>query len=324
MKVLGIEGTAHTLGIGIVEGGKILADARSLYKPELGKGIIPHEAKQHHQSHADSVLEQALEGAKIGMEDVDAIAYSAGPGLPPCLLFTFSYASQLAKRFQKPLIPVNHCCAHLEIAKLTTGCKDPIFLYLSGGNTQVIAYVGGRYRVFGETCDVAVGNCLDVVARSLGLAGGAELEKLALQGKYVKLPYCVKGMDVSFSGIITAALKLCKKGVARTDIAYSLQETCFAMLTEVAERALAHVGKLECLVTGGVAANRRLRQMISCMCEEREAKAYFVPPEYAGDNGVMIAWLGLLQFKTGCVPKLQDFLPNWRVDQLDACWVQSL
>jgi universal protein Kae1 len=318
----------NTFGIGVItEGGRILADERVIYAPPPGKGIIPHEARQHHERFASRVLCDALRKSKLKLENVDVIAYSAGPGLPPPLLFTANFASKLSQELGKPLVPVNHPVAHLEIAKLTTGATDPIFLYLSGGNTQVIAYVEGRYRVFGETLDIPCGNALDVVARAMGLPmpGGPEIERLAKKGKYVELPYVVKGMDVSFTGIATAAIRLYEKGVAREDIAYSMQETCFAMLTEVAERAMAHTGKEECLVTGGVAANQRLREMVATMCEERGANAYFVPPEYSGDNGVMIAWVGILTYRH-CrpLPSIRDrILPKWRVDAVPICWTSK-
>jgi N6-L-threonylcarbamoyladenine synthase/protein kinase Bud32 len=302
-----------------------LADERDVYVPPLGKGIIPNEAAKHHENVKENILNKALEAANIKLDEIDIIAYSAGPGLPPCLMVTANFAREISERYNKPLVKVNHACSHLEIGKLTTQAKDPIFVYLSGGNTQIIAFVEGKYRIFGETEDISVGNCLDVVAREMNLPmpGGPEIEKLAKKGKYVELPYVVKGMDVSFSGIQTAAINLLKKGVAKEDVAYSLQETCFSMITEVTERAMAHTGKEECLVIGGVAANERLREMITKMCEERNAKAYFVPPKYSGDNGVMIAWCGLLHYKYDCVPKVEDkILPNWRIDEVQMCWIK--
>jgi len=262
----------------------------------------------------------------LGLEDIDIISYAAGPGLPPCLLIGANFAIELSKKHKKLLIPVNHCAAHLEIGKLMTGTKDPVFVYLSGGNTQIIAFAGGRYRIFGETEDAPLGNCLDVVAREMGfqMPGGPEIEKLAKKGKYVELPYVVKGMDVSFSGIMTAAIKLLKKGIPKEDVAYSLQETCFAMLTEVTERALAHTGKEEVLLVGGVAANKRLQKMMQIMCEERGAKFYVVPKRYSGDNGVMIAWAGLLAYRSGWKPDFKDKIrPKWRIDEVEITWFKQ-
>jgi glycoprotease/Kae1 family metallohydrolase len=206
-----------------------------------------------------------------------------------------------------------------------TNAKDPVISYHSGGSSETIVFSEGRYRIFGECHGMALGNVLDVVAREMNLPhpGGPQIEKLALKGKYIELPYTVKGMDFSLTGLLTIAINLLKKGVAKEDIAYSLQETCFAMLTEVTERALAQTGKDEVLLVGGVAANKRLQEMMKLMCEERGAKFYVVPPEYSGDNPIMIAWCGLLHYKFGCMPKVKDkILPNWRIDQVPICWMK--
>lgn len=322
---LGIESSAYVFGVGIAtETGKILVNEKAVYKPEVGKGLIPNIAQKFHLDNSNTVLKNALEKAKLAIEDVDIISYTAGAGIPLCLLAGADLAIKLSKKLKKPLVPVCHQVAHLEIGKLTTKTKDPIFLYLSGGNTQVIAFTEGKYRIFGETEDIPVGNCLDVVAREMKLLtpGGVEIENLAKNGKYVELPYVVKGMDLSFSGVATAAINLFKKGVAKEDISYSLQETCFAMLTEVTERAVAHTNKDEVLLVGGVAANKRLQEMVSIMCKERGAKFFVVPQEYSGDCGSMIAWTGILAYKHKKIPKIKDkILPRWRIDQVP--WFQT-
>jgi N6-L-threonylcarbamoyladenine synthase/protein kinase Bud32 len=226
----------------------------------------------------------------------------------------------------KPLEGVNHCLAHIEIGRLATKAIDPLTLYVSGGNTLVAAYDSGRYRIFGETLDIAVGNMLDVFARQAGMPhpGGPKIEQLAALGKdFVDLPYTVKGMDLSFSGLVTAATNILKNGSYRLeDICYSLQEVAFSMLAEVTERALAHVEKKNVLLTGGVAANRRLQEMISIIASEHEAQFNVVPREYSGDNGAMIAWTGLLQFKNGIITRLGDSIlkPKWRLDEIDVPW----
>jgi len=258
------------------------------------------------------------------MNDIDVIAYVAGAGLPPCLFVGAKFASKLVEEWKKPLIKVCHQIGHLEIGKLTTGVKDPIFVYLSGGNTQIIGFVEDCYRVFGETEDVPVGNCLDVVAREMKLEmpGGLQIEKLAKSGKYLEIPYIVKGMDTSYTGIATAAINLFRKGASKEDVAYSLQETCFAMLTEVTERALSHTDKKEVLLVGGVAANKRLQEMMKKMCDERGAVFFVVPEEYSGDQGVMIAWAGLLAHKIGWKPDFDDIVkPKWRID--DVKWFKT-
>ena len=322
---LGIESTAHTFGIGIATSeGKILANERDMYKSPEGKGIIPAEAGTHHRKVADEILKRALERAKISLADVDFVCYSAGPGLPPALLAGADFAEQLTKKLKKKLIPVNHPAAHLEIGKLMTETKDPVYVYLSGGNTQIIAFTEGRYRIFGETEDIPVGNCFDVFAREVGLPmpGGPGVERIAKAGKYVELPYVVKGMDLSFSGILTETRRLYRKGIKKEDLAFSMQEVCFAMLTEVTERALAHTNKKEVLLVGGVAANKRLQKMIQVMCEERGAKMYVVPEEFAGDQGAMIAWVGVLAAKSGYRQKIEERInPNWRIDQVEVSWL---
>jgi len=215
----------------------------------------------------------------------------------------------------------------LEIGKMTTHTKDPIFVYLSGGNTQIIAFTEGRYRIFGETMDIPVGNAFDVVARKMGLPmpGGPEIERLAKDGKYIELPYVVKGMDLSFSGIATACERKIEQGNKKEDIAYSLQETCFDMLAEVSERALAHTEKKEVLLVGGVAANKRLFEIFSTMCRDRNAAVYVVPEEFATDNGGMIAWTGILACKSDWKDKyIQDKINSkWRIDDVEITWIKN-
>jgi universal protein Kae1 len=314
--------------VGIVKAdGKILADEKAVYTPPIGRGIIPREAADRHYQMASRILTAALSQARLNMEDVGLISVALGPGLPPCLRVGATLARYLSGRYKKPLIGVNHCVGHIEIARLTTGCGDPVILYLSGGNSQVISFVEGRYRIFGETDSIPIGNALDMLARELGLPmpGGPHIEKLAQKGSYVKLPYVVKGMDFSFTGITTEAVRKFRRGVSREDICYSFQETCFAMLTEVTERAVAHTGKEEVLLTGGVAANKRLQQMLRRMCRERGARFYVVPPNYSGDCGAMIAWTGILAYSTGQVTPLKESFirPHWRTDQPDITWLGS-
>lgn len=325
MICLGIESTAHTFGAGIVdEKGKILANARDTFIAKLGKGIVPREAANHHADVCADVIKKALAEADVKLSDIDLIAFAQGPGLPPCLRVGAVAARTLALKLNKPLIGVNHAVAHVEIGKLTTGATDPVILYVSGGNTQILALAGGRYRVFGETLDIPIGNALDQFAReaNLGNPGGKFVEELARNGKYVELPYVVKGMDLSFAGIVTAALQKLKDGTAVEDLCYSLQETCFAMLIEVTERALAHTGKRQVLLVGGVAANKRFSEMTGIMAKERNAKTFVVPQEYAGDNGAMVAWAGILAHKAGMDTLIEKSATDsrWRADDVDVRW----
>lgn len=302
--------------------GRVLANINDIYFPKHG-GIHPVEAKEHHLAVMDNVLENALNQANIKISDVDIVSFSQGPGLPLSLKVGLILTKELARKTKKPVYGVNHCVAHIEIGLLETKLNDPVTLYVSGGNTQIIAFVERRYRCFGETLDIAIGNALDIFARSANLEhpGGPKIESLAMNGKYVELPYVVKGMDLSFAGIVTEAIRKLKQGIKLEDLCFSIQETCFAMLTEVTERALAHTGKSEVLLTGGVAANKRLQEMLRIMCRERGAKFEVVPREFAGDNGVMIAWTGILMHKSKAKAlDVFDILPRWRTDEVEIGW----
>lgn len=329
---LGIESTADDFSVGIATfNGEILANVISAYIPEKG-GIHPREAARHHAEVASQVLEEAFLKSQLKPQDLSVIAFSQGPGLGPCLRTGATVARALASYLNLPLVGVNHCIAHIEIGKLTKNVKDPVTLYVSGGNTIVSAFDSGRYRVFGETLDIALGNCLDAFAieaglrQSPGVPFGAIVEKLAKGGKkLIPLPYTVKGMDTSFSGLLTAAVNLLKKGEQKLeDLCYSLQETAFSMVTEVTERALAHTEKKEVLLTGGVAANKRLQSMVKTVAEEHNAKFCVVPSEFAVDNGAMIAWTGVLAYKSDLVTPIEKSFVKlkWRLDEVEVPWVK--
>lgn len=328
MICLGIEGTAHTVGVGIVDQDcKVLANLTKMIDGSKG-GIHPREAANHHAENVVPLMHEAVAKAGIKYEDIDLVAFSQGPGLGPCLRTAATAARSVSLSLGVDLIGVNHCVAHLEIGRKVTGCKDPILLYASGGNTQVIAYSGGRYRVFGETLDVGIGNMIDKFGRSVGLPfpSGPQLEKLAREGKeLIDLPYSVKGMDVAFSGILTAAIQLRGQGKRLEDMCFSLQETCFAMLVEVTERAMAHVEKDEVLLGGGVVQNKRLQEMVRIMAEERGAKMFVPPGSLCVDNGAMIAWTGLVMHKAGVRTRLEDSAvrQRFRTDEVDLPWMMT-
>ena len=329
---LGIESTADDFSIGVATfNGDILANVSDGYIPKSG-GIHPREAARHHAEVADKVLSEALTKAQVKPKDLTVIAFAQGPGLGPCLRTGATVARALAVYLGIPLVGVNHSVGHIEIGKLKTGARDPLTLYVSGGNTMVTAYASGRYRVFGETLDIALGNCLDVFAREAGLKNrkglplGAAVEQLAAKGKkLVPLPYVVKGMDLSLSGLLTAATAALQKGEKLEDVCYSLQENAFSMVTEVTERALAHTEKKEVLLTGGVAANRRLQAMLEVIAEEHDSKFSVVPREFASDNGAMIAWTGALSYMHGWVTPVEESFVKlrWRVDKVDVPWVKQ-
>jgi universal protein Kae1 len=323
--ILGIECTAHTFGVGVVNKGKILSNVRDMYTPKEG-GIVPMESAKHHKKVARLIYEQALSQANISENEIKEIAISNAPGLAPCLHEGLNFAKELAKKLNVPIIPVNHCVAHLEIGQ-SVGAKDPVLLYASGANTQVIAYASGKYRVFGETLDLGIGNFLDKFARYLGIPfpGGPEIEQLAKKGKYLELPYSIKGMDISLSGLLTKLQQLYKdKKATKEDLCFSLQETAFAMLVESAERALAHTGKRELVLGGGVACNSRLQEMFQIMCKERGAK-YFCPERpLLVDNAAMIAFTGELMLSKdkslAIVADKVGIKPRERTDQVKVTW----
>jgi len=323
MIVLGIESTAHTFGVGIVNGKKILVNERATFTTKKG-GMIPNEVMEHHLKVKDNVLRRALRKAKLTIKDIDLISFSQAPGLAPALIVGRDFVKELSKKYNIPVIGVNHIVAHLEIGLATTKVKDPIFVFTSGANTQIIAHEGDYYRVFGEAISIAIGNALDKFGRNMGLGfpAGPKIELLAKEGKFVKLPYSVKGMDVDFSGIVTKATQLYEKGTAKEDLCFSFQETCFAMLVEVTERALAHCEKKEVLLIGGVAANKRFSDMLDLMARGRKAKAYTVPFEYAGDQGAMIAYLGNVMYNSKNYKDTNDIdiKPRQRIDQVKTFW----
>jgi len=317
--IVGIETTAHTFGVGVVNDGKILANVKDMYKPVSG-GIVPVASAAHHRLVAQQIWDDALSKAGCCDADIDSIAVSNAPGLAPCLLAGLEFAKAQASRLNVPLVPVNHCIAHLEIGQ-SVGASDPVLLYASGANTQVIAYAAGKYRVFGETLDNGVGNFIDSFGRHVGIPfpGGPALEGKAKNGRYIELPYSIKGMDVSFSGMLTKMKQLYNKGFSVEDLAFSMQETAFAMLVEAAERALAHTGKTELVLGGGVACNARLQEMCRIMCAERGAKMFCPARDLLTDNAAMIALTGELMFNCGDYPKdmsLIDILPRQRTDQV--------
>lgn len=314
-KVLGIEGTAWNLSAAIF-GDDLVSLYSNPYRPPSG-GIHPREAAQHHASAMREVISRVL----TDPDEIEAVAFSQGPGLGPCLRTVATAARAIALALDVPLVGVNHCVAHVEIGRWATGCRDPITLYVSGANTQVLGYLNGRYRIFGETLDIGLGNGLDKFARSKDFPhpGGPKIEELARRGRYIDLPYTVKGMDLAFSGLISAA-ESSKAGIE--DVCHSLQETAFGMCVEVTERALAQAGKDEVLLVGGVAANGRLREMLTTMCEERGAELFVPERQFCGDNGAMIAYTGRIMLESGATIPVEASRANshYRANEVDVVW----
>lgn len=330
---LGIESTAHTLGIGIItSSGDVLADIHSSYIPSFGEGIHPREAARHHSNIASKLIQDALVEAKIKASKLGLISFSRGPGMGPCLRTGAVIARSLATYLDIPLVGVNHIVSHIEIGKLLTGAINPVILMVSGGTTQISSLTNNYYTIFGETLDISIGNCFDKFSREVGIHDptkpwpGPVFDKVAAKGKnYHELPYSVKGMSVSFSGILTAALKLVKEdNVPLEDAAFSLQETALSMLTEIAERAIAHTRAKEMMVVGGFARNKRFHKMLEAICEDWDIQLSICPYQFAGDNGTMIAWGGILAHQAGeiLLPEDSLVLPDWRSDTVKVSWLK--
>jgi len=345
-RVLGIEGTAWAASAAIYDTATddvfIETDA---YLPESG-GIHPREAAEHMGEHVPQVVETALDYARSLADDrgadappvdanersssgkqalpVDAVAFSRGPGLGPCLRIVGTAARAVAQRLDVPLIGVNHMVAHLEIGRHRSGFDSPVCLNASGANAHVLGYRNGRYRVLGETMDTGIGNAIDKFTRHVGWShpGGPKVEEAALDGEYVELPYVVKGMDFSFSGITSAAKQAYDGGTPVENVCHGLQETVFTMLTEVSERALSLTGSDELVLGGGVGQNDRLREMLGEMCEQRGA-AFFAPEgRFLRDNAGMIAVLGAKMHAAGDTIPVADsnIDPDFRPDEVPVTW----
>jgi len=334
MRVLGIEGTAWCASAALydAEADSVLIESNP-YEPDSG-GIHPREAAEHMSEAIPDVVDAILTAAEAehGPDAIDAVAFSRGPGLGPCLRTVGTAARSLAGALDVPLVGVNHMVAHLEIGRHRSGFENPVCLNASGANAHLLGYHDGRYRVLGETMDAGVGNAIDKFTRHVGWdhPGGPKVEAAARRyvegsdgsGDLLDLPYVVKGMDFSFSGISSAANDAADDGVPVEEICFSLQEHVFAMLTEVSERALSLTGADELVLGGGVAQNDRLREMLTSMCEARGARFHAPEPRFLRDNAGMIAVLGAKMAEAGdTVPISESAIdPNFRPDQVPVTW----
>lgn len=344
MLCLGIESTAHTFSCSIVDYLQeksnslnvenceivILSEVRSIYKAPAGSGIHPKDASKHHASVASDVLQQCLHDTAVRMKEIQLISYSCGPGLGPCLRVGAVVARSLSSFYDIPLIPVNHALGHIELGLKLTDLENPLVLLVSGGHTMILVYLKGRWRIFGETLDITLGQLFDQVGRNMGFASpcGNKIEELSRSsnGNLVHtLPYVIKGNDVSFSGLLTAAKNLISdKNNSLADICFSVQETSFSIITEAIERALSFTNKRELLVVGGVSANQRLDSMLKLASEDHDSLFKSCPLRYCGDNGAQIAWTGLLHFLFSPNPVVRPenaFInQSWRLDTVDINW----
>lgn len=325
---MGMEGSANKIGVGLVDDtGAVLSNPRRTFITPPGTGFQPRETARHHQDNVLDLVEEALREAGLSWKQVSCIAFTKGPGMGAPLRSVAVVARMLSQLWRVPLVGVNHCVGHIEMGRMVTRAENPVVLYVSGGNSQVIAYAENRYRIFGETIDIAVGNCLDRFARIIGLSNdpspGYNIEQEAKKssGKYIPLPYAVKGMDVSFSGILSFIEAEAKQHSA-ADLCFSLQETVFSMLVETTERALSHTGATQVLIVGGVGCNIRLQQMMEQMLKARGGSLCAMDDRFCIDNGAMIAWAGLEAFRSGERTELPDtwVTQRHRTDQVYVNW----
>ncbi|KAH9835702.1 peptidase M22 glycoprotease [Rhodofomes roseus] len=340
---LGLEGSANKLGAGIIRHDKdgsttVMSNVRHTYITPPGEGFLPRDTAQHHRDWALTVINDALKKAAVSLHEIDCICYTKGPGMGAPLVSVALVARTLSLLYKKPLVGVNHCVGHIEMGRQITGAQNPVVLYVSGGNTQVIAYSQQCYRIFGETLDIAVGNCLDRFARVIDLSNdpspGYNIEQEAKKGKrLLPLPYATKGMDVSLSGILTSTeayttdKRFRPNGdgediITPQDLCFSLQETVFAMLVEITERAMAHIGSKEVLIVGGVGCNERLQEMMGIMAKERGGQVFATDERFCIDNGIMIAQAGLLSFRMGFQTPLSKSTctQRFRTDEVHVAW----
>ena len=337
MLCLGIESTAHTFGCSIVDfdkdnytnvpkDGFILSETREIYKASAGWGIHPRDASKHHAQVATNILKGCLNEAHINIKNIDLISYSAGPGLGPCLRVGAVVSRSLASFYDIPLIPVNHAVGHIELGIKLTNSNNPLTLLVSGGHTMLLFHYKNKWRIFGETLDITLGQLFDQVGRKMGFASpcGSKIEELSglSDGNCLhSLPYIIKGNDVSFSGLLTSVKSLLDdKSNHIYDICFSLQETAFAIIVEAVERALAFTGNKEFLIVGGVSANKRLSEMLNLACKTHGSVFNSCPLRYCGDNGAQIAWTGSKIYSSdqsyAVKPEDASVNQSWRLDSV--------
>ncbi|NIM45870.1 MAG: tRNA (adenosine(37)-N6)-threonylcarbamoyltransferase complex transferase subunit TsaD [Nitrososphaeria archaeon] len=325
--IMGVESTAHTFGVSVIdERFNVLADVRKIMPFTMGRGIHPHEAAEHHAKVAHLALNEVLEKAKLEIRDLGGIAYSAGPGLGPSLRVGATVVRAISAYLDIPLYPVHHGLGHIELAVRLTNVEDPLVVLVSGGHTAITGFSGGRWRIYGETLDITLGNLLDQFARRTGISGGTmggpAVERAANEGNlWLDLPYTVKGNNVVYSGLLTYVLKLVGRE-SLEDLCYSLQETAFAMLTEATERAFIQLGKKEIILAGGVALNKRLQAMMNSVASGHGSRLHTLDERYHPDNGVQIALLGLYYHMLGLKMDVEDarVRQRWRLDEVDIPW----
>lgn len=338
MRVLGIETSCDETGVALYEAGRgIRAErlASQVATHAAYGGVVPELASRDHIAKLLPLVLEVLAEAEVELDDLDAIAYTAGPGLIGALMVGGSLASSLAYGLKIPAIPVHHLEGHLLACMLEEPPPEFPFLALlvSGGHSQLIEVAGvGRYRILGETLDDAAGEAFDKVARLLGLPypGGPQLAALAELGRSdrYRLPRPLRGqgLDMSFSGLKTAVrltVDSCRAADGaltervRADLAASFEKAVVDTLTGKCRQALEATGLPRLVIAGGVGANRALRASLAELGRSVGARVYYPKPALCTDNGAMIAYAGWCR-RAVAQPKLPRLVarPRWPLDEL--------
>lgn len=319
MKILGIETSCDETAAAVVEDGRRVlsgAIATSVAEQALYGGIVPEIASRRHIESISQVVEEALCSAGLTVQEIDAVAVTAAPGLIGALLVGVNFAKGLAYAAQKPLVPVHHLRGHVASLYLSYPQLTPPFMCLvaSGGHCHFVQVQGTTtFAVLGRTVDDAAGEAFDKVARTLGLGypGGPAIAAAALQGNPLRYPLPTPKaggpFNVSFSGLKTAALNLVNQSQMKNEpldvpgLAASFQHKVAQILTDKLFAAAVHTGTKTVALAGGVAANTLLRQQIASRARQQGLAAALAEIQYTGDNAAMVAAQGYFELQAGHV-----------------------
>lgn len=334
MRVLGIETSCDETGIAIYDDEKGLL-ANQLYSQvklhaDYG-GVVPELASRDHVRKTVPLIQAALKEAGLSAKDIDAVAYTAGPGLVGALLVGATVGRSLAFAWDVPAIPVHHMEGHLLAPMLEDNPPEFPFvaLLVSGGHTQLISVTGiGKYALLGESIDDAAGEAFDKTAKLLGLdyPGGPMLSKMASQGTEGRFVFPRPmtdrpGLDFSFSGLKTFAANTIRNNddseQTRADIARAFEDAVVDTLMIKCKRALEKTGFKRLVMAGGVSANRTLRAKLAQMMQKRGGEVFYARPEFCTDNGAMIAYAGMVRLNAGATADLSvSVRPRWPLAEL--------